>query len=39
MASTHPRAALAAAARAYGVALQAGNVVWSDELRPVEVTL
>lgn len=38
MASANPRAALAEAARAHGVALPAGRVVWSDELRPVEVT-
>lgn len=38
MASANPRAALAEAARAHGVALPAGRVVWSDDLRPVEVT-
>jgi N-acetylglucosamine-6-phosphate deacetylase len=38
MASANPRAALAVAARAHGVALPAGNDVWSDELRPVEAT-
>jgi N-acetylglucosamine-6-phosphate deacetylase len=38
MASANPRAALAEAARAHGIALPAGRVVWSDDLRPVDVT-
>jgi len=38
MASANPRAALAEAARAQGIELPTGRVVWSDELRPVEVT-
>jgi N-acetylglucosamine-6-phosphate deacetylase len=37
MASANPRAALAEAAQAQGVALPAGRIVWSDDLRPVEV--
>lgn len=38
MASANPRAALAEAARAHGATLPTGRVVWSDELRPVDVT-
>ena len=39
MASVNPRAALAEAARAQGVSLPTGRILWSDELRPVEVDL
>lgn len=37
MASINPRAALAEPAKAHGIALPVGRVVWSDELRPIEV--
>lgn len=39
MASDTPRAAIAAAARAQGVALPAGRVRWSADLHPLEVSL
>lgn len=38
MASAHPRAAIAEAAAAQGIALPEGRVRWSDDLRPIEVT-
>ncbi|MBK8086474.1 MAG: hypothetical protein IPK28_23130 [Devosia sp.] len=38
MASINPRRALADAARAHGVTLPPGGVLWSDDLRPMEVT-
>ena len=39
MASDNARAAIAGAAAAHGVPLPAGRVRWSDDLRPVEVSL
>ncbi len=39
MASTNPRRALAESARTNGVPLPPGQVLWSDDLRPLEVEL
>lgn len=39
MASANPRAAIAGAAKAHGVTLPEGRVRWSEDLRPLDVSL